>query len=89
METVETMKQSELWSSLGYAIMRLLWWLYIYPGGQTGNLDLKLYFNWKVKHTHIQITGSVSPQPSYPAPHSWQDHPYDPSGPCHGWLLAD
>ena len=31
---------------------------------------------------------SVSPQQSYPAPHTWRTHPYDPSGPCHGWLLA-
>ena len=31
------------------------------------------------------------PKPSYPAPHchSWREHPYDPNGPCHGWLLAD
>ena len=31
----------------------------------------------------------VSPQPPYPVPHSWQEYPYDPNGPCHGWLLAD
>ena len=31
----------------------------------------------------------VSPQPSYRAPHSWWEHPLDPNGPCHGWLLAD
>ena len=30
-----------------------------------------------------------SPQPSYPAPHSWHGHPHDPSGLCHGWLLPD
>ena len=31
----------------------------------------------------------VSPQPSYPAPHSWHGHPHDPNGLCHGWLLPD
>ena len=31
----------------------------------------------------------VSPQLSYPAPHSWHGHPHDPSGLCHGWLLPD
>ena len=51
----------------------------------------RVHISWNILYFTLVTypDHSLSPQASYPAPHSWRDHPYDPSGPCHGWLLAD